>query len=142
MHSSLLLYFVSNIVYSSAPMLSHRINTNTLSSSACPIYALRLRLPFGLHCLLPTYPFNTPCYRISVHLATISLLLILSHTSQCKSCKSLSSSCNYVMTNFHHRPLICPSYPRKKQLQQSNCFPKNYCQILYLQPNSSARAPV
>ena len=35
----------------------------SLSSSTCLIYACGLRLPFGLHCLWPAYPPQTPYIR-------------------------------------------------------------------------------
>ncbi len=46
-------------------------------------------MPFGLHRCLPTCPSYEPRYSVSVRQATILLLLLLSHTSRCETCKSL-----------------------------------------------------
>lgn len=56
----------------------------------CSVYAIGLRLPLGLRCLLPTYPPITPSYRVPVRQATISLSLLLAYTSRCIPWESLS----------------------------------------------------
>lgn len=79
--------------------------------STCLIYLYRLRLPFGLHRILPAYPPYRPYYQVSVRQATCSLLLPLTHTSRCESCKSLwGSSATTPLVDFHHSQTACPSY--------------------------------
>ena len=56
----------------------------------CSVYAIGLRLPFGLRCLEPTYPPITPSYRVPVRQATISLSLLSAYTSRRTPWESLS----------------------------------------------------
>ena len=80
----------------------------SLSSSICLIYTHRLQLPFGLRCLRSAHP---PCTQVSVRQATISLFLLLAHTSRCKPWESLwGSSATTPLVDFHHRLTACPSY--------------------------------
>lgn len=52
-------------------------------------------------------------YQVSVRQATISLSLLLAHTSQCKPWESLwGSSATTPLVDFHHRLTACPSYIR------------------------------
>ena len=65
--------------------------------------------------MLPAHPPCRPRYQISVRQATISLLLLLSHTSRCETCKSLwGSSATTPLVNFHHRLTACPSYGKEE----------------------------
>ena len=78
------------------------------------IYLHRLRLPFGLRGVLPTYPLYKPYYQVSVCQATILLLLLLAHTSRCEPCKSLLGSLRATpLVDFHHRRTACPSYKKE-----------------------------
>ena len=53
-------------------------------------------------------------YQVSVRQATISLSLLLAHTSQCKPWESLwGSSATTSRVDFHHRCMTCPSYQEK-----------------------------
>ena len=61
-----------------------------LLGSSCSVYAIGLRLPFGLRCLRPTYPPIAPSYRVPVRQATISLSLLSAYTSRRKPWESLS----------------------------------------------------
>ena len=56
------------------------------------IYALELRLSFGLCCSLPTHPSKAPWYHISIRRATISLSLLFTLRHRSTLCESLSSS--------------------------------------------------
>ena len=56
----------------------------------CSVYAIGLRLPFGLRCLAPTYPPVAPLYRVPVRQATISLSLLSAYTSRRTPWESLS----------------------------------------------------
>ena len=50
-------------------------------------------------------------YQVSVRQATISLSLLLAHTSRCKPWESLwGSSATTPLVDFHHRLTACPSY--------------------------------
>ena len=89
----------------------------SLSSSTCLIYAYGLRLPLGLHCILPAYPPHTPYYQVSIRQATISLSLLLTCTSRCKPWVSLwGSSATTPLVDFHHRLTACPSYKKARKL--------------------------
>ena len=53
-------------------------------------------------------------YQVSVRQATISLSLLLAHTSQRKPWESLwGSSATTPLVDFHHRLTACPSYIKK-----------------------------
>ena len=53
-------------------------------------------------------------YQVSVRQATISLSLLLAHTSRCKPWESLwGSSATTPLVDFHHRLTACPSYRKK-----------------------------
>ena len=55
-------------------------------------------------------------YQVSVRQATISLSLLLAHTSRCKPWESLwGSSATTPLVDFHHRLTACPSYPGKQE---------------------------
>lgn len=83
----------------------------SLSSSTCLIYLHGLRLPFGLRDFRPTYPPCRPWYQVPVRQATISLSLLLAHTSRYEPWESLSgSSATTPFMDFHHRLTACPSY--------------------------------
>ena len=94
----------------------------SLSSSACLIYACGLRLPFGLRCLLPAHPPHSPYYQVSVRQVTISLSLLLAHTSRCRPWESLLGSlATTPLVDFHHKLAACPSY-NKKTVAQDRLF--------------------
>ena len=53
-------------------------------------------------------------YQVSVRQATISLSLLLAHTSRCKPWESLwGSSATTPLVDFHHRLTACPSYKER-----------------------------
>src|SRR5699024_5106619 len=55
-------------------------------------------------------------YQVSVRQATISLSLLLAHTSRCKPWESLwGSSATTPLVDFHHRLTACPSYHKKSK---------------------------
>lgn len=92
-----------------------RDNPASLFSSTCLIYTYGLRLPFGLHCLMPAYPPQTSLYQVPVRQATISLSLLLAYTSRCKPWESLwGSSATTPLVDLHHRLTACLSYNRRK----------------------------
>src|SRR5699024_3468769 len=52
-------------------------------------------------------------YQVSIRQATISLSLLLAHTSRCKPWESLwGSSATTPLVDFHHRLTACPSYQK------------------------------
>ena len=58
-------------------------------------------------------------YQVSVRQATISLSLLLAHTSRCKPWESLwGSSTTTPLVDFHHRLTACPSYYQKARPHQ------------------------
>ena len=84
-------------------------NMNEPNRTQWQIRTSRLRLPFGLCCFMPTYPLDMPTYLVSVRQVTISLWLLLSHTSRYETCQSLSSSSvTTPLVDFHHRCRACP----------------------------------
>lgn len=86
---------------------------------------------------MPTYPLDMPTYLVSVRQVTISLWLLLSHTSRYETCQSLSSSSvTTPLVDFHHRCRACPSYMKKAG--SASCLVtllKFPCQITYNEYN-------
>ena len=85
----------------------------SLSSSTCLIYAHRITVAFWTSLLLASLSAMYALYQVSVRQATISLSLLLAHTSQCKPWELLwGSSATTPLVDFHHRLTACPSYQK------------------------------
>ena len=85
----------------------------SLSSSTCLIYAHRITVAFWTSLLLASLSAMYALYQVSVRQATISLSLLLAHTSQCKPWELLwGSSATTPLLDFHHRLTACPSYQK------------------------------
>ena len=81
----------------------------------CSVYAIGLRLPFGLRCPWPTCPPIAPSYRVPVRQATISLSLLSAYTSRRKPWESLSGwSVTTSQRTFTAEQLTCPSYQERE----------------------------
>ena len=92
----------------------------SLSSSTCLIYAHGLRLPLGLHCLMPAYPPCTPFIRfLFVRLRfRYPFFSPIPHDTNLGS-RSGVRRATTPLVDFHHRLAACPSYMRTESPYES-----------------------
>ena len=76
-----------------------------------PDLRLRVTVAFWTSLRFASLSAVNALYQVSVRQATISLSLLLAHTSRCEPWESLwGSLATTPLVDFHHRLTACPSY--------------------------------